>query len=230
MAKSFTQIMTWIEECDYPAGKAYLDEQGRPLTGFVMRETKNTQTMTLCGRGYYRMAYTIDKAIEPPIHTMIRWMNLTMCGGFFMKDEDGKPIDADAIATAVRNGLKPAGDLFYWQQDHARNIAATARELGFEVLEYQRDFPVNPVAYRVMIGDSRRIDEIFDLEKIANYYEAAVPYTVSALRCRYSEVAELTPIGALMQYDWVNPGSPSELIMTGMLLGYPFESTASLLR
>lgn len=231
MAKNFKQLDTWIGKTDHPAGKAYMNEQGHPLTGFVMRETKNTKTITICGNGHYQMAYTIDKKLEIPPHQLIRWMNITMCGGFLLFDEQGKRLgDNDAIADAVFDGLKPVGDLFYLSEEEAKRVADSGRSLGFEVLEYQREFPTNPVAYRVMIGVNRPIREIFDLEAIARYYEKAVPYMTPNLRNRFRKIGSQTPIDTLGQFDWANPTTECHLITTGLLLGYPLESTVSLLK
>jgi hypothetical protein len=230
--KTFKAIDTWIASSTSKPGKAYLDEYGRPLTGIVARETKNTVKVTICHNGYHCNTYTYYKLPQAPKHPMVSWKNITMCGGYCLSDENGQRTDrSEDIANAVFIGTKPVGDLYYANETDAQAMTLTASQTGLEVINYQTICKyTNSTSYRMLIGVHEPVGELFDLNAIAAYYTAVVPWSSDSIRKKFHQIRLMTPAKVLRQYDFFNPASDAEYAVTGMLLGYPFESTGYLLR
>lgn len=224
--KQFKEIDTWIGLYPFKPGKGYINENDQPLTGIVARDTKNTVKITICRHGTLRKTYTYDKSTPAPKHPMVSWKNLTMCGGFRLADEKGQWTDrVEAIADAVFGGSKPVGDLTYLGEHDTKFMTDAARKVGLEVFNYQR-IDAHSTTYKMLIGVQAPICDVFDLSAIAAYYKAVAPWTFDLIRKKFKHICQMTPVEALSQYDFFNPPTTSDWVVTGMLLGYPFESTA----
>lgn len=229
-AKTFKAIDTWIASSTFRPGKSYLDENARPLTGIVARETKLTVKMTICHHGHHCNTYRFGKYPFAPKHPMVNWKNLTMCGGYCLIGENGQRTDrSEDIAEAVFKGTKPVGDLYYAKEAEAQAMTLMASEAGLEVCNYQR-VSETYTAYKMLIGVHQPIGELFDLDAIAAYYKAMVPWSFDSIRKQFHKIRLITPVKALREYDFFNPSSVAESVTTGMLLGYPFESTVHFIR
>lgn len=224
--KKFREIDTWIGLSSRKPGNVYLDDKGLPLTGIVARETKNKVEVTICDHGTHCKTYTYDKSALAPIHPMVSWKNLTMCGGFRLVDEKGQLTDrVEAIADAVFKGSKPVGDLTYLNEQDVRAMTDAASKAGLEVFNYQR-VSTTLTVHKMLIGIQAPICDVFDLKAIAAYYKSVAPRVHDQICNRFNQIYQQTPVDVLSQYDFFNPRSASDRVTTGMLLGYPFESTA----
>lgn len=202
------------------------DEAGNALFGFAVKDTKKTRKVSVIFNGHYRHHYRFPRDPVPPLHAMVRWENVPMCGMPMLDPDRNFMSDDRAIERAVFEGKKPVGDLIYYheQVDEKAALKAKALKHGLEVLEYRLPHNADQLSF-VMIGVDSPIAELFDLDAVISFYCAATAINQPAFRTWLTDFAQLTPARALQSYDWANSCTAYHFILTGMCLGYAFEST-----
>lgn len=219
----------WDAGADKYAGR-FRDANGIPLTGFAVRDTKKTRKVSLVSNGNYLRHYRFPAHLKAPQHPMVRWFNVPMCG-MPMMGTDGHWISNDvAIAAAVFDGKKPVGDVLFLNEhsDKRVELVTKAQAAGFEVIEYTRPHNATKLSF-VMIGVNQPLGELFDLAELSRFYHEGTQWEERLFSEFLTERANLTPARALQQYDWVSPSDAMELILTGLCLGYAFESTLAII-
>lgn len=146
-------------------------------------------------------------------HPLLSWANLDCCGVW--------AFDKDYLYTAVQDGKKPVAD-----------ISATALPEILPAPDY--DVWYDPVAttngpytyHHMLIARRGCLSDFFNLQEIV------AAYARQGVRAKKDEIQRYfsTPLIDLFQDKfWVNPQTDTELIVTGLGLGYPIESTASII-
>lgn len=205
--------------------------EGKPLSGFAVKESKKRCTVSILSNGYYTRHYRFPKNVTAPKHPMIRWMNVPMCGGMSLCDAAGNSLSSDdAIANAVFAGKKPVGDLLFKHEEVARKSALVVQAIGasLEVFEYTRPHNAESFSF-VMMGVNTPLAELFDLEMVCRFYREGTGEAERYFREYMDRVARLTPVQALQTYDWASPRDAREIMLTGLCLGYAFESTLGIM-
>jgi hypothetical protein len=206
------------------------DEAGRALNGFFVRDYKKSRKVSVVYNGYYSRHYRFPHEPVAPQHPMVRWENVPMCG-MPVVDQEGQSLSNDtAIESAVFAGRKPVGDVMFFRKDVASKVAlvSKANAQGFEVIEYTRPHNADELSF-VMFGVKKPLGELFDLKAIAEFYADAGEMSRSYFVAWLTRFAEMTPVSALQTYDWASPADIDELILTGLCLGYAFESTLAII-
>lgn len=206
------------------------DEAGNALFGFAVKDTKKSRKVSVIFNGHYRHHYKYPIGPVPPLHAMVRWENVPMCGLPMVDPDRNFMSDDRAIEKAVFEGKKPVGDLIFYheQADEKAALKAKALEHGLEVIEYRLPHNSGQLAF-VMIGVDKPIGELFDLNAVARFYCEATALNPPGFRKFLTDFSRLTPARALQSYDWANSCTAYQLIMTGMCLGYAFESTLAII-
>lgn len=221
----------WTFDAPQPYAGRIRNEAGQPLCGFRVKDSKTSRTVSILDNGHNRRDYRYPREAVAPRHPMVRWFNVPMCGLTF-RGADGTNLGLggdDAIVQAVLEGRKPAGDFFFRKERSAEKarLVAKARAAGLEVIVYERP-DIQPGTY-VMIGASQPLSELFDIDVIGAFYAQWTGIPAECFLNLLDKVADLTPAQALRTYDWSSPVTPAELVLTGLALGYAFESTLALL-
>lgn len=165
----------------------------------------------------------------------LSWANLDCCGGWTYSES--------YLNIAVQEGKK----LFAGRCEHARSrylqLMPTMDELSEKFNAFCEALPTGVVAG---IDRNVQIDNMFNTYvcrtgSISDYYD------LSAIRKHYEDLGiilsgntwidvlvlstiELRDFGTeKAPFSYINPTTDAELIITGLLLGYPIESTASIL-
>lgn len=195
---------------------------------------------TLKGTSYVKVqasrskrAYTIKKYAFPDIELLtssplLSWENLNCCGGW--------TYDESYLFTAVQKGKKLyAGAAIYLP---APGVTAEAES---KLLEIKATLPDNCTAGKEIISNERFfplyicrkgcLKDFFDLEQVLEDYRRMGIVLRPKDRNEFFilcgiELSQFST-GSPMQYRDTATGA--ELIVTGLLLGYPIESTVSLL-
>lgn len=107
-------------------------------------------------------------------------------------------------------------------------IASSYNNQGFEVIECIRPHNADELSF-VMFGVKKPLGELFDLKAIAEFYADAGDMSRSYFVDWLTRFVEMTPVSALQTYDWASPADIDELILTGLCLGYAFESTLAII-
>lgn len=147
-------------------------------------------------------------------HPLMSWANLDCCGSW--------SYDEDYLLTAVQEGRKPVADIALHSLP---DITATD---AYDV--WYNPVPTTNGSYtwhHMLIARKATLSDLFDIDDLVAAYSAqGVMIDSGQLRPDFS-----TPLITLFQDRfWVNPASQAELIVTGLGLGYPIESTASIIQ
>lgn len=218
----------WTFKTPKPYKGPLRDEQGNALNGFKVQETKKSRKVSILCNGRYQRHYKFPKGLTVPKHPMNRWLNTPMCG-IPLYDEDGNDLSFHyPIMEAVLEGKKPVGHIMFWnsQKEEYHIFLEKAKATGLEIFKYQDELRPNEYA-SIMVGVNKPLKELFDLDEIAQFYADGTGFTKDYFYKNLSKVKNLTPVKILLTYDWANPASTSDLMLTGLCLGYAFESTLS---
>lgn len=165
------------------------------------------------------------------------WTNLAYCGGWSCSDES-------YLDTAVQSGKKLyAGRFTHLKAKYSPN-APTLEEAKSQFLEFQSTMPTGIVAgveelilsddmyLRTYICRTGKISDYFSLDEVFSFYakhRLELPETWKKEVRRLCDYEIQTYGSKDAPFNYARANSPVELIVTGLLLGYPLESTISLL-
>ena len=147
-------------------------------------------------------------------HPYLSWENLDHCGGWASDDS--------YLLSAVQDGKKPAA------QCVAINEPVPEIEPGNNIETYYTTEQIydNYTRNQVYITRTCSLKDIFDIDSIIDAYKKHDVLLDREELMPYME----KPIMDLMKEGlWLNADSDNELVITGLMLGYPIESTASIL-
>ena len=206
------------------------DDAGKALNGFSVRDYKKSRKVSVVYNGYYSRHYRFPIGNVAPQHPMVRWEKVPMCGISVVAASLKKNSDDRAIEKAVFAGKKPVGDVLFYHKDVDKKTGfiSKANALGFEAIEYTRPHNADQLSF-VMFGVNKPLGELFDLKAIAEFYADSAGMSRSSLAAWLANFTKLTPASALQTYDWASPEYIDQLILTGLCLGYAFESTLAII-
>ena len=146
-------------------------------------------------------------------HPYLSWENLDHCGGWATDDS--------YLLTAVHNGKKPAAQYVIYE-------SAPKIETGNGVETYytSRHGYYGYTINQVYITRTCSLKDLFDIDSIIDAYKKHDIWIDKEDIMPYMQ----KPIMDLMKEDFfLNPADDTELVITGLMLGYPIESTASII-
>lgn len=224
-----TDSLLWTCEVDWSYPGKVRDESGRPLYGFKVKTHKKTRLVSIVFNGNYQGHYRFPLHPKAVVHPMVKWANLPMCG-IPIFDQKGKSLTSEEkILEAVLLAEKPVGDLMYLDSDKEAIAQAESRakSAGLEVFKYNRSEGDGRTC--LMVGVDQPLEKLFDLKSISDYYAEGVNAPRDFFLETLASVGHLTPSQALRTYNWSTPMTCRQLVLTGLCLGYPFESTLAIL-
>lgn len=174
----------------------------------IVREDYKNRSK-VCVLGFSGTAIRIYRFNNVPEykHPYLSWENLDHCGGWTTDDT--------YLLSAVQNKKKPAAQYCYGY-DSVPNINSTK---GVEVF-------VKYIYNWVFITRTCSLKDLFDIDSIIDAYEKHDIILNKEKLMPYME----KPIMDLMKENFfLNPKNGTEIVITGLMLGYPIESTASIL-
>lgn len=166
-------------------------------------------------------------------HQFLSWSNQDCCNGW--------PYDEDQILKNIAEGRKPAGD---YTVRGAKSAESAVKHLMDKLRQFglREDVSICLLSEGVMWDGShtydfglclrnRRLKDIYDLDEILEAYrKQGVDFLDREILETYmSQPLENMLSGEFNDYNYFNAKSDEEDVITGLLLGYPLESTASIL-
>jgi hypothetical protein len=224
------KIDGWVSPIKEYRGK-YRDEHEFGYCGFYRRDFKNHSRMYVFNRGNILNYYNYPKVNMPFSSEMVRWENLYYCGGYGIEKEDGTQVyTEDSLFQTVIDGLKPMAFVIVREDDRDRFIYR-AEENGLM-------YTINPHFYKdhceVAVTHKGRIKDYFDLTDFIESYRImsrSIGYEILSYEEEkfLLEKSDLNLSDFLSGFDYVNPITNADFALTGLLLGYPIESTVAIL-
>lgn len=147
-------------------------------------------------------------------HPYLSWENLDHCNGWISDDT--------YLLTAVHDGKKPAAE--YTVIDEP--VPNIKQDKNVETYYTSGPFYGNRTRNQVYIARTCSLNDLFDIDSIIDAYKKHDVYLNKEDLMPYME----KPIMDLMKENFfINQASDVETVITGLMLGYPIESTASIL-
>jgi len=163
----------------------------------------------------------IDSTFESP---MLNAFNLHLCGGWRWPNVNVK----EEILNRVIQGLKPVGDIV--DEDH--NIERFKQIAEKEGLT----FSVYPHSWKghksITICRDGKFNEIFDIEALFSDYCKYFLAIFKKTKGRYQDFRRRIAsckLSNFLDFDIGYPNSFSDVIITGLILGYPVWSTVAVM-
>jgi hypothetical protein len=188
---------------------------------FEKTATRNRCRVTVKNKdgGLTHMTYRFKRGAEPISSPYISWENLNCCGGWHC--------DESYLLTAVQEGKKLCAGITFNNESEPVKYRDS---LPDEYPHYCRP-PMHNGPYTFHCIDVVRKGAITDYIDEGEVFRAYGELGIANFNRERLSGLLRTPMLRLVcgAFDYANPKTPEELITTGLLLGYPPESTAWLL-
>lgn len=224
-----TQVDAWTNSTDFYRGK-YRNEQGLGLSGLYRRDYKRSSEMLVLNNGNLATKYKYPKVQHSFNTPMLRWENVYFIAGYGIRGQNGERIDTDdLLLDAVISGLKPIGFIVVEKTEVNKYIK--------KAIDNRLKYSINPHSWdghcEIGLANEGKLEEHFDFDKLIEAYDLfskALGYELIEEDERewlYS-MAKLPLSDFICGFDYLNSAKASgEHILTGLLLGYPIESTVA---
>lgn len=182
------------------------------------------------GRQYANYAHRIYRFPNVNIEfysPYLSWENLNYCGGWWHDDK--------YLLTAVQKNKKLYADISEYIDPDRREEKEQKLELlkqnlpaGILAGEY---INYNDKFFSFFICRSGCLQDYFDLEEVfAAYKKLGIDFRKSQKeKIKAFCSSEIRLFGSNIPFNYGNSETPEELVVTGLLLGYPIESTAAII-
>ena len=208
--------------------RTVLHENSRGVQAVRLDYTKRSRVI-IGKENYVFMSYSFNKVTPVYESPYLSWANLDCCGGW--------AYDESYLHTAVQNNQKLyAGCYFYANQYGTPERTRQAIEGILQSLPTDCVGGYEPTQTDRVISfyicRKGCLADYYDIDAVWDYYERLGLWVNEAIRqnVKYLATLEISrygqpnpPVDYLCTYD------PVSAIITGLLLGYPIESTASFL-
>lgn len=188
------------------------------------------------GKRYTLRTYRFDNIHEPVEIPYCSWANLDCCGGW--------SCDEEYLDTAVQNGSKLfAGRATTLKHQYSPN-APTLEDARRQFEAFKKTIPAGVFAdeeserpssdwFYTFICREGTISDYIDLDAVFYFYDKLGQIISSAEKEEIErfcscEIKQYGTSRAFFQY--AHAATKTELVATGLLLGYPIESTVSILQ
>jgi len=212
-----------------------ITEDGQLANGYFVRYFKATEHLLVYNIGNLSHRYVYPRIVRKFSNPMINMYNLNFVGGWHFNDNNGGYIGINHVHSVQRviDGLKPMTWLgvFKCHTNHLDNFHEAielAKESGLAVREFERD--TNLIGATVCRRG--RIDDMFDLSILLEDYAAFAEKD----ECLFAKIS--TTINSLrnsnlddhMDLAQDNDENIKYFVLTGLFLGYPIETTYSIIK
>lgn len=196
----------------------------------MIRYDSNKTSRVKVVSGKYSLAtYRFPKAEPPYFSPYISWANLDCCGGW--------RYDEEYLKTAVQEGKKLyAGISIYIPKDSSREAMEASIKGVFDTLPEGITGGFEPVCNErylaYYICREGTLEDYYDIEAVIAYYgKLGIGFSdETAAEIRDLAKVEISCFGSeSAPIDYANVFTYASAVITGLLLGYPIESTVSLI-
>lgn len=226
-----TPIESWTNSTDLYRGK-YRNEQGQGLSGWYRRDYKKNSEMLVINNGNVLCRYKYPKIACSLDTLMLSWQNLYFCGGYYVQAEDGTRLgNDDLLIDAVISGHKPIGFIIVKKTEIDKYIKKAA--------ENNLKYSINPHFWEghceIGLANRGRIEDYFNIDNLIEVYDLyskALGYELISQKDKewLNKIFKVRLSDFICGFEYAKSNkSDCEHILTGLLLGYPIESTVALI-
>ena len=197
---------------DLPHKGPYRDEDNNALHGIYIRNQDDTQEKLFINNGDL-----VRKYIYPNIRTefkseMVNDFNLHFCGEWTWPDVDYEY----GLIDRVRRKKKPMGLYICDTRGELNKLKHTIRYLNLNITKKDKELG---------FCQKGKLKDLFDLDSLQKDYVNYLGYKA----IDFKKIADKTLDECIASFDYDNPKDDEELIITGLVFGYPIESTVSII-
>jgi hypothetical protein len=197
---------------DLPHKGPHRDEDNNVLHGIYIRNQDDKQEKLFINNGDL-----VRKYIYPNIRTefkseMVNDFNLHFCGEWTWPDVDYEY----GLIDRVRRKKKPMGIYICDTRGELNKLKHTIRYLNLNITKKDRE-----------LGFCQKgtLKDLFDLDSLQKDYVSYLGYKAIG----FEKIKDKTLDECIAPFDYDNPKNNEELIITGLVFGYPIESTVSII-
>lgn len=209
---------------DLPHKGSYRHTNKTVLHGIYIRNHSNTQDKLYINNGHLMRKYTYP-IIQRKFHSpMVNDYNLHLCGGWAWPS-----VERIETIHRVISKLKPMGSYTIWDKDE--DIKNQTMKIVLDS-GLPHNFKKREKYFDIDICQSGILDELFDMDSLCEDY---ISYgMLSKWKPKNGEIESIIEslrrktLSDFLNVDYVNPSNLAETISTGLILGYPIESTVSI--
>lgn len=194
------------------------NKTGEPLHGVFHEVLKNVEHTIVFSNGRRVAFYSYPRIIRSFISPLINDFNLNFTGGWFYFDS--KEEEYQMLINTVIAKKKPAG-FFVGEEHQMRQLNDQARRAG--LVTSLHAYPKIKDKWELGIGQNLAFGKTFILEN------AEIDYAKWGLNYNLTSLHDHNISKYLKGFNYAEPFTPFDLVITGLLLGYPIETTAAIL-
>ena len=211
----------------------YRDSNNNRIGGLFTYVKDDLEYMIIMNKGYTMRTYIYPHIKIPFYSPMVRWWNLFYCGGFFIHGPNGENYSTDMnIVDAVINKQKPIG-FAYFDNNKMPKVIEKVKKTGLP-------YSISPGIIRddysfIGISQLGTFGKLFDINQLLKSYalmdqNVNIPLLDKSDEKFFRSLKNKPLSYWLNDWDYARPGkSNRDLALTGLLLGYPIESTVSIM-
>lgn len=211
---------------DIPIEKSYVgrykNPDGTAMHGIYLRKYKHNTEKLFINNGYLMRLYKYPN-IEPLFYSpMVNDYNLHLCGGWSFRGVHRK----EAI-TRVINGAKPMGFLVTTEVEEWEQVCIGSG-LSYQIVP--NHIPTEN-HFDIGISCGGTFAENFNLQNLnddyTNYFHKIdYPWLIENVNNFILQLGDKL-VSSYLDSDYANPYTIEELMVTGLILGYPIETTVA---
>lgn len=196
----------------------------------IRYDYKNSSRVDYVKEGFKFRSYFFDKVTPVYESPYLSWANLDCCGGW--------AYDESYLQTAVQSGKKLYAGMFFYISQYG-SIAKTKDAVS----EFLENIPSDcvggleeqPIGIALSFYVCRKgsLSDYFNLNEVLDYYERLGVLIDDTIRSTVQKLAsiEISKFATKdAPFDYSEAYDTASLIVTGLLFGYPIESTASIIQ
>jgi len=212
---------------------AYKDNNGLILHGIYLRTNKHTVDKLYIHNGNLLRKYKYPRINELFSSPLVNDYNLNLCGGWTWQGVE----ERETIIRVIK-GYKPMGFFSTWSIDGYNEMLTYRNEIedldDFDLVTLpEREIPGTDVkCHEIGISTTKLFKDCFDLKALKNdYMEYAKACEVNSEGItEFIDSIENQKVSHYLSgFDYGNPNSDIEVLLTGLILGYSINTTVSIM-
>ena len=211
-------IVQGLGTITYSSG-LWLDKQSHPVEGIYHEVRPRIETTMVFLHGRVMRKYKYKKIERTFKSRLLNDFNLHFCGDWHWFSS--LKVEHEELLRRVAAGFKPAG--FITSENLEMLKALKTRALAKGLITHVKPNPGVKGTWELGIGFDRDFFDLFQLKDVeAGYTKWGIEYPIA------EKLMNVSIESLLKDFDYANVEG-FDLIKTGLLLGYPIETTASIL-